>query len=1043
MITRKQTVKKYTVTAGVLEYGVPFPIYEQNDVLVIWSVDHEGRKEHTLSLGPDYSVRLNSAGNGGIVTLVSGRVPVGATLAVISNIPETQELDLYHTAEVDTESLEDELDRQVQMIQQLSDTLARCIKVGVTSGLTPEQLLEAIFHARDQVLAGLIFAGNTTGATMIVADGTTTPRSISDRFANIINVKDFGAKGDGVTDDTESIQAAIDSIRYSKVSKSVYLPCGKYFISKTINIPQKICIYGDGITTEIVADSSIVYAFSSHGEMDDIEYRLNENATSFDTTLSTNIPVSVGDDILLVSQRNALSPDGGKDWQLGVPTSGSHATYYAEVIKVVEKNDNGFSFQPPLVFPDYNKDNSQETDQYARNGSTVAKIYFNTDIEIRDLKIINVGIRFTLVSKSTIKNIVFDKNIYNGYAIHFDRCYGCNIIECDVHHDPNLWLNDLSHHLKPNTKYWTWNSYVIASSWNCCLENCSDWHGMQGYDVSNYDYSYPTMFTTFKNCKSFNNFLNGLTIHPGQFGTSITGCSFINCLTGVLLRSPYTLIDSCYIYTSGNNVFASDSNTGEVNRGIDIQLGFFHHSSIIGNKITRTGVGISFDFYSNTLGGGYRNSSTIVSGNHFDKCEYGIRLNTNTSDTPLGNAEPFNISINGNVFSNINCSVYSTAYPNGICIDGNTFINASGHDYHVILLGDYAKNISINNNIFSEIRSTSSSVIAVGSFYQDITNYSSINNNNFINVEADKYSYSILNNPSVFSISKVVAGDKQNLNRTLSGISSAGMICASTEASPNYGGKICIDTVSKSGIGLRGHLAFMNNDTINAGTIEYSEVEKEDSGTVEYSTEIKHNIGDGKTGIVLRSRSTNENSTFFPRTDNIIDLGYGGNRWKNIYGATGAINTSDERVKSNIETISDDVFRAWERVNFNLFQFTDAVEHKSSGARIHIGVIAQRINDSFAAEGLDAARYGLFCYDEWDDEYEDFEVEDAAAVYDEDGNQIRPAQFHTEKRLVCKAGNRYGIRYTEALCLEAAYQRRKADRLEARIAALEAKLGIV
>ena len=32
---------------------------------------------------------------------------------------------------------------------------------------------------------------------------------------------------------------------------------------------------------------------------------------------------------------------------------------------------------------------------------------------------------------------------------------------------------------------------------------------------------------------------------------------------------------------------------------------------------------------------------------------------------------------------------------------------------------------------------------------------------------------------------------------------------------------------------------------------------------------------------------------------------------------------------------------------------------------------------------------------------------------------------------------------TELLCLEAAYQRRRAERIEARLAALETKLGVV
>ena len=52
-------------------------------------------------------------------------------------------------------------------------------------------------------------------------------------------------------------------------------------------------------------------------------------------------------------------------------------------------------------------------------------------------------------------------------------------------------------------------------------------------------------------------------------------------------------------------------------------------------------------------------------------------------------------------------------------------------------------------------------------------------------------------------------------------------------------------------------------------------------------------------------------------------------------------------------------------------------------------------------------------------------------------------QTHEERRLVRASGNRYGIRYSEALCLEAAYQRRRAERIEARLAALETKLGVV
>ena len=47
----------------------------------------------------------------------------------------------------------------------------------------------------------------------------------------LVNVKDFGAKGDGKADDTRAIQAAIQS---GKISRQVYFPAGVYLVSKPL-----------------------------------------------------------------------------------------------------------------------------------------------------------------------------------------------------------------------------------------------------------------------------------------------------------------------------------------------------------------------------------------------------------------------------------------------------------------------------------------------------------------------------------------------------------------------------------------------------------------------------------------------------------------------------------------------------------------------------------------------------------------------------------------------------------------------------------------
>ena len=54
--------------------------------------------------------------------------------------------------------------------------------------------------------------------------------------------KDFGAKADGTTDDTASIQAAMDAA--GKLGGKVYLPPGKYLVKGNLNVPAGVHVEG-------------------------------------------------------------------------------------------------------------------------------------------------------------------------------------------------------------------------------------------------------------------------------------------------------------------------------------------------------------------------------------------------------------------------------------------------------------------------------------------------------------------------------------------------------------------------------------------------------------------------------------------------------------------------------------------------------------------------------------------------------------------------------------------------------------------------------
>jgi len=161
--------------------------------------------------------------------------------------------------------------------------------------------------------------------------------------------------------------------------------------------------------------------------------------------------------------------------------------------------------------------------------------------------------------------------------------------------------------------------------------------------------------------------------------------------------------------------------------------------------------------------------------------------------------------------------------------------------------------------------------------------------------------------------------------------------------------------------------------------------------------------------------------SLFPSKDNNAECGNPSNRWSQIHAATGTINTSDQRLKTTPEPISDSVLRAWGKVEFLQYQFTDAVEKKGAdSARIHFGVIAQRVKEAFESEGLDPFAYGVLCFDHWEDEYEPI-IGNREVI--REGERFREEFDTGERRLVRAAGNRFGIRYEEALVLECAYLR--------------------
>lgn len=190
-------------------------------------------------------------------------------------------------------------------------------------------------------------------------------------------------------------------------------------------------------------------------------------------------------------------------------------------------------------------------------------------------------------------------------------------------------------------------------------------------------------------------------------------------------------------------------------------------------------------------------------------------------------------------------------------------------------------------------------------------------------------------------------------------------------------------------------------------------------------------IANGGTGATTRLKAlqalTNENvgtnaQYFLTITSSWGKGGYSSTaNAKTVLGVTG----SDRRIKDDIEEIPDEVLDAWDSVKWNQFRMKKEVRQKGDEAPLHFGSIVQDVQKALSNGGIDPDRYG-FLY------HEDYLPEEM--------------ELPSEENPEITNGEKWYLKYAEALSIEAAYLRRRCKRLEKsledalnRISALEAK----
>lgn len=100
----------------------------------------------------------------------------------------------------------------------------------------------------------------SASAINYTAAGSTTVRTLQAKSQESVSVKDFGAVGDGVTNDAAAIQAAINYVISSPFAR-LYVPAGSYYVASSLVVSgasaDRFTMYGDGRASDIWSNQAI------------------------------------------------------------------------------------------------------------------------------------------------------------------------------------------------------------------------------------------------------------------------------------------------------------------------------------------------------------------------------------------------------------------------------------------------------------------------------------------------------------------------------------------------------------------------------------------------------------------------------------------------------------------------------------------------------------------------------------------------------------------------------------------------------------------
>lgn len=240
-------IVRYVANGVQTAFEYPFPIFASEDLKVYF----DGAPQFS---GYDVSDTGNTSGG----TITFNIAPAsGIVLTLERRLPLERMTDFLEGGDFSAQSINNELDYMTAGLQQVDRKLSPMLRYSdheaPAATILPDRATragKALGFDGDGNPVAVSLEGSMAAPDFTALGIGAVTRSAGDKFSDAVSVKDFGATGNGLSDDTLAIQKALAA------HDAVYIPPGTYLISGTITLGERQRLYGAGQVSVLAAQDN-------------------------------------------------------------------------------------------------------------------------------------------------------------------------------------------------------------------------------------------------------------------------------------------------------------------------------------------------------------------------------------------------------------------------------------------------------------------------------------------------------------------------------------------------------------------------------------------------------------------------------------------------------------------------------------------------------------------------------------------------------------------------------------------------------------------